>query len=105
MRYADAIEAKKVPAPVEIKTDPFMSFIAWLEKQRADRIYDYFACDGTCLFDQFVLAVTGKVSRPGFSHWTICGGYRNYAAIAKAQPWTYGAAVARARKLAAALPD
>ena len=86
----------------EVKTDPFTlsGLIAWLEKQPPDAGYNYGNCAGACLLDRYITSVTGKPSRPTALHWTICGDElgEGYAKIAFLKPWTFGAALERARE-------
>lgn len=91
----------------ETKADPFtlVAVIAWLEKQPPDKSYDWMAVHG-CLACQYFQSL-GHDAPWGNSHAIVDGGYRtpfggskNYHAIAGAVPWTFGAALERARKLA-----
>jgi hypothetical protein len=84
---------------VETKTDPLSlkAFVAWLEKQPPDTEYNYWCTTGECLLDTYISQVTGKPSRPSELHHEVCGGKSNYYEIAMPRPWTYGAALARAR--------
>lgn len=82
------------------------SLIAWLGTKRANVRYDYDSCRGDCLYGLYAASF-------GFS-WEdsgACGSYlstpeRNefcttvYGDIAAPLPWTFGAALDRARKLA-----
>ena len=95
----------------EVKADPFSleSLIAWLEKQPADKPYDYI--DSTnCLLCQYFRSV-------GFNVYTLSGndfdirgrlGFIEFPVILqnvsqgdyeteRRRAWTYGAALARAR--------
>ncbi len=79
------------------------SLIAWLEKQPRDGSYTYWDCRGACLLDLYISATTGKPSSPTpETHWPACGDNtgENYTYIAHTKPWTFGAALIRARKLA-----
>jgi hypothetical protein len=74
--------------------------IAWLETQPAEGQYNYVCQNGSCLLDRYITSVTGKSSRPTTLHFQICGGSQELATIAFNQPWTFGAALERARSLA-----
>lgn len=98
----------------EKKPDVFSlaGLIAWLEKQPPEREYNFFDCDGTCLLHQYLDAQGhqwpgfGSVAKPD-------GPYRRLGDIkvgpgptddidlkvASKFPWTYGAALIRARAL------
>lgn len=73
-------------------------FIAWLEQQPADRPYDYQPCP-TCAIGQYLRAI-GKTEAD-----LLVGGDAPYHVwnhhIAKPLPWTFGAALMRARTFAA----
>lgn len=87
-------QAVPVDAPEIFSLD---GLIAWLEKQPGEREYDFNNCSGECLIGRYLVAVTGcnthvytKVFGRNIDH---------YRSVAYAQPWTYGAALARARAL------
>jgi hypothetical protein len=90
----------------ETKADPFTleSLIAWLEKQPANSTYPFYNCRGECLFSQY-LAHCGFAKRPvdydreGFRGWDILHN-DPLRGIAETEPWTFGAALKRARALA-----
>ena len=72
--------------------------IAWLERQPQQGCYRFNDWCGGCLLDRYLTAVTGKPSRPDAdTHWVTCGGESNYFTIAHSRPWTFGAALERAR--------
>jgi hypothetical protein len=73
--------------------------IAWLETQPAEGRYNYNCQNGSCLLDRYITSVTGKPSRPTALHWDICGGESECSTITYNQPWTFGAALARAREV------
>ncbi len=79
--------------------------IAWLEQQPPEKCYAYTNTSGGkcgCLLDQYLTAMTGKVSYPSQkTHWPVCGGHANYYHIASGYPQTMGAALQRARWVAA----
>ncbi|MEH2501198.1 hypothetical protein V1290_000009 [Bradyrhizobium sp. AZCC 1578] len=54
----------------EVKADPFSleSLIAWLEKQPADKTYDY-GCNGHCLLAQYFTAMGFKDVCVGGTHF------------------------------------
>ena len=91
------------------KADPFTleDVIAWLERQDPDQRYDYDNCFGECLFGQYAASVgvpweragAGSCWRGGDAH----GEFRRfiYNKVARPTPWTYGAALDRARARAA----
>lgn len=85
----------------ETKTDPLSlkGLIAWLEKQPPETEYNFYCKTGECLLDTYISHVTGKPSRPDLLHYDVCGGMDNYYEIAQMMPWTYGAALERARAI------
>ena len=92
----------------EVKADPFSleSLIAWLEKQPANREYDYHK-SGQCLIAQWIRSIDPEMSNgPGSSyHYIVFGKNRDF----RPQFWqvaargndingfTFGAALKRAR--------
>jgi hypothetical protein len=86
----------------EVKADPFSleSLIAWLERQPADGRYDWANCNGRCLVGLYVAAhgipwkTLFDVKEDGYD--ILVGPDRN---IAIDEPWTFGAALERARKV------
>ncbi len=71
--------------------------IAWLEVQKPDVKYDWPACSD-CLVAHYIRATTGSDNPAGdymFHH--VIG--KHYEGIASPLPWTYGAALNRARAL------
>jgi hypothetical protein len=86
----------------EIKPYTIESLIAWLETQDPERAYDYWCGDGSCLLDTYVSSITGEPSSPDpKTHHGTCGGQHQYLEIAQSRPWTFGAALDRARCVAA----
>ena len=79
-----------------IKADPFSleNLIAWLEKQPAQKEYDYLNCEGYCLIGQYLTA-HGK-------HWSrdydLLGDSCLRVDVAGTAPYTFGAALNRARE-------
>lgn len=90
----------------KIKTDPltFESLIAWLEKMPADGAYNYEDCSGKCLYGLYMAAhgiaweESGACSQldSGPERATFCD--LVYAKVAASRPWTFGAALDRARR-------
>lgn len=86
----------------ETKADPFTleSLIAWLEKQPAEKSYNFNCVNGTCLAGQYFRATIGKLPGDWWSRFmSFTGGSRSY--IATREPWNFGAALERARQFAA----
>ena len=85
--------------------DPFTleSLIAWLEKQPTAKRYDYVDSEGCMLVQYFTAMGFEDVSLDcgGFGHSRDGGDDQEYPAImarlASAYPWTFGAALGRAR--------
>lgn len=118
MRYADAITARKVPAPVETQADPFTlaSLIAWLERQPLDTGYEFVDCHGKCLIGLYIASQGVPWNSPiegAPSYTEICrkmfgvypGGNIPIQSVASEHPMTFGAALARARKLVSGMCD
>jgi len=80
--------------------------IAWLETQPAEGEYYYLNCSGECLFGQYMTSLgidwSGLHCRqsPYIDTLHSMGGLR-VQKIASEGPWTFGAALNRARALAA----
>ncbi len=77
------------------------TLIAWLEKMPAKKRYDFLNCEGRCLIGQYMTA-------HGIEHVFGDGQYSAFSnrtdwcfTIAVKRPCTFGAALARARELAA----
>jgi len=65
--------------------------ITWLETMPADDFYDWHNCRGGCLYGQYAAA-------HGLA-WTDASKFRAAVySIAYQEPWTFGAALERARK-------
>jgi hypothetical protein len=82
------------------KTDPLSldSFIAWLEKQPASKEYCYFD-SADCLIAKWLRAQSiAHFSLSGKEVAMLFGG--NGKEIIQDRPWTFGAALKRARKVA-----
>jgi hypothetical protein len=78
----------------EVKADPFSleSLIAWLEKMPAEKEYNW--ASANCLLCQY-LAEKGRNPMREYRLFNLdlrCD-------VAQARPWTFGAALERARKL------
>jgi hypothetical protein len=84
----------------EVKADPFSleSMIAWLEKQPADKVYDFWDCR-ECLIYQYLLDAGLPRADYGTAH--ALGGDDIGGKIAHGLPWTFGGALKRARALRA----
>lgn len=93
----------------EQETDVFSlpSLIAWLEKQPGEMRYNWHSCNA-CLFYAYLVAhqKTGKTPwsefgdriKPGMDLFaSVVSSIKTYWAIAAVQPFTYGAALLRAR--------
>ena len=90
---------------VGTKADPLTleSLIAWLEKQPASRAYNYDDCNGKCLYGLYMATHGFNWEKSG-----ACGAHCApverrqfcslvYGTVAAAVPWTFGAALERAR--------
>lgn len=95
----------------ETKADPLTlgAFIAWLGTQNPTRKYEFMDCQGRCLVGLYYLSVYGADCfdtgmRPllgdVFGPRGTDRRERLYTEIACARPWTFGAALERARALA-----
>lgn len=91
----------------EVKVDPLSleSLIMWLESQPATAEYD-FHCSRSCMVAQWVKSIDpGAISTPGYGadFYTVNGAnidLRQFVKVANAMPWTFGAALERARSRA-----
>lgn len=89
----------------QTKTDPFTleSFISWLETMPAHEAYDYMNCEGECLFGQYVVANgLSWESVKEAQIYTLRNTARQfkkflYEKVAGPAPWTFGAALKRAK--------
>lgn len=90
----------------QTNTLSFESLIAWLETMPAARTYNYMNCDGRCLYGQYMRAHGIKWKESGASAPGMASVERDrfcrdvYEYVAEPTPWTFGAALARARKVA-----
>lgn len=90
---------------VEVKADPLTleSLIAWLETKPTDEAYDYHNCHGRCLYGQYMASHGIKWKESGASIPGLAPKARDrfcelvYCAVADQGPWTFGAALERAR--------
>jgi hypothetical protein len=83
-----------------IKADPFSleSLIAWLEKQPASTEYDWDDC-AVCLVGKYITAITGDENPSGVTIYAkMFSSLEEYSDVASVRPWTFGAALGRARK-------
>jgi hypothetical protein len=80
--------------------------IAWLEKQPAKTRYDWTDCGGDCLIGHYFIAMGLGKDRPHHYHRVF---YQerpenehdgSYSRVCGVRPFTYGAALSRARKIA-----
>lgn len=98
------------PKWTETKADPLTmeNLISWLEKQPARKHYDYNDCKGKCLYGLYMAAYgidweySGACSSKdsGQARADFCATVYEY--IACQRPWTFGAALNRAREFNAA---
>lgn len=90
----------------EVKADPMKleSLIAWLEKQSADKRYEFWCTK--CLLGQYFTDYGYDVKMMGTAMVIHASGHfdlpKGFNRLAQAQPHTYGAALNRARKALAA---
>lgn len=91
---------EKKAGEAQTKADPLTldSLIAWLEKQPADKVYDFWHCR-ECLLYQYLRDAGLPRSDYGVVH--ALGGTDIGGRIAHQLPWTFGAALDRARALRA----
>lgn len=84
------------------KTDVFSleGLVAWLEKQPAGRTYNFHDCRGACLLAQYLAAHGIKWAADGSSYAEMVEVTTGHGIdVSCNDPWTYGAALARARAL------
>lgn len=97
---------KRWDKQLEIRPDPLSlaGLIAWLETQPADKKYNWSDCEGGCLIDQYGTAVGHlHIGASGIKLHKIFGKGDGYGKVCSnlSEPTTFGAALERARKLAA----
>lgn len=88
----------------EVKAAPFNfeGLVAWLEKQNPRKTYDYWACNGECLYGQYMASFgiswdeSGGKDSDRTPRGTFCS--RVYESVAALMPFTFGAALERARE-------
>lgn len=88
----------------KVKADPFTldDFIAWLEKQPGREKYDFMACNGRCLYGQYATS-HGVAWREAGTSILDRGPIADFCTfvydhIAGLEPYTFGAALERARE-------
>lgn len=84
-----------------IKTVPsLIGLIAWLETQDPAQEYDWSKCDGTCLVSQYLTSIgilDGEQWKDYNYHKALGLPEAGSFNIAYQRPWTFGAALLRAR--------
>lgn len=82
--------------PVDVMS--LQTLIAWLETKPPEEAYDYMCTNGSCFYSQYLTAhgVSWKGSHEWFQ-WHTNGRVH----IAVCEPWTFGAALTRARAMLA----
>jgi len=95
----------------EVQTKPRVcsleALVAWLEKMPASRKYNYMDCEGRCLYGQYMASHGIPWKESGASSKEYGTPERDafcafvYLHIADCEPWTFGAALTRARALVA----
>lgn len=93
----------------ETKPDVFSleGLIAWLETQPPTISYDWNNCRGACLVGRYFVAmgVYNDPYRPSFGEMFYPRfPFKSYGMVCMTKPWTYGAALSRARALLASHP-
>lgn len=66
--------------------------VAWLETKDPSETYNWADCQGQCLVDQYAATVGWSISNMSVSQYDALDN-----GIAYARPWTFGAALARAK--------
>jgi len=95
MLYDPKWEAKTKADPRSIH-----GLIAWLEQQDPKKKYNWGTCDGSCLIHQYMSTV--GIPHEDDAYFTIQGGTKQSPSnLALRAPWTFGAALDRARKITA----
>lgn len=82
----------------EVNPHSVAGIIAWLETQPADKEYAWYDTRA-CLACRYLEALGYKAPWGSFKYTGAFGNSDNYFEIAGQKPWTYGAALGRARKL------
>lgn len=103
------LEDKTVNPGVTYTPFSLESLIAWLETQDPEKRYDWHQCQGACLLSQYAYAIGEDGSHynaliPKFKAAMglsgLDGMYASFpisSYIAREAPWSYGAALARAK--------
>ena len=89
-----------LPEKYETKPDVFSleGLIAWLETQDPERRYDFWNCHGGCLLSTYLASVKIWFSTQRYNS-AIMRIHGVADDVARRCPWTYGAALERARKM------
>jgi hypothetical protein len=77
-----------------------LSIIAWLQTKDPDEHYPFCNTDGKCLFSQYLVSLgysQEPTSDPVFALWRMMHVHFGY--VAQELPWTFGAALERAKVL------
>lgn len=85
------------------KADPLKGLISWLETMPANKEYDFFDHEGGCMVGQYMASVGEPWSSVRYEQivWSITGERDSLKfSIGHDRPWTFGAALERARALA-----
>src|SRR5258707_333877 len=82
----------------ELEPISLAALVAWLETQPADVVYPWLNTND-CLACRYLRAIRGPQGEKTARYRDVFGGCDNYHAIAAATPWTYGAALKRARSM------
>jgi hypothetical protein len=86
--------------PTWNKTPSCAGLIAWLETQDPERTYDWLAMKGCLIcfyYDALGINDFSDVNRPMYEE--TFSRVEQYYAVCETEPWTFGAALARARLL------
>lgn len=76
-------------APVE---PTLAGMVAWLETKGPDETYNWADCRGRCLVYQYAASIGTSISRMSIKQYNALDN-----GIAMNRPWTFGAALARAK--------
>jgi hypothetical protein len=97
----DKGDGKQVPCP------KLSDMVAWLEKQPPKTKYDFKDVNGQCLAGRYLTANRIDYPAQDWSFSCMFGGrsyhsqLERYYAVAAVRPWTYGAALERAKNISA----
>lgn len=78
----------------EVKRPSLEGLVAWLEEQNPDTEYDWWSVSG-CLACQYLKAVEGTCQKTCYADIFPSG--QIYGEVCAMRPWTFGAALTRAR--------